>query len=51
MVGTTIGVFVALEMKQLGEYPSKEQRNFIRTIKDFGGTARVIRTVADLEGI
>lgn len=43
MVGTTIGRFVAEELKVGKEQPSKEQENFIRVINKMSGRGEVVR--------
>lgn len=50
MVGQTIAQFTAIEVKQPGSYPSKEQRHFLEFVQSKGGLAIVARSVADLEG-
>jgi len=45
MVGKTVGVFVALEVKNERGRPTKEQAAFVRMVKDFGGLAGVVRSV------
>ena len=49
MIGQTIAQFAAIEVKQPGSYPSKEQRHFLEFVQGKGGLAVVARSVADLE--
>lgn len=51
MVGSTIGVFTAIEVKVKNRKPSKAQKNFIRVIKEKGGFAGVARCFDDLKEI
>lgn len=44
MVGTTIGVFTAVEVKDFGKKARPEQGNFIQAIKSKGGYAGVAVT-------
>jgi hypothetical protein len=39
MVGQTVGMFYALEVKQPGKKPSPLQRNFLQAVNDNGGIA------------
>ena len=52
-VGKTIGVFTAIETKQVKDSTSKarkiSQGNFIRRIKELGGIAGICRSVEDAE--
>lgn len=50
MVGQTIAQFAAIEVKQPGSYPTKDQRHFLEFVRAKGGLAVVARSVADLEG-
>jgi hypothetical protein len=47
MVGKTIGVFVALEVKTPKGKPTDEQINFIQRVCDLGGFAGVARSVEE----
>lgn len=47
MVGKQVAIFCALEGKQLGKYPSKEQRAFLAMVKSMGGRAGVFRNLSD----
>jgi hypothetical protein len=44
MVGQTLAVFTALEVKLRTGRPSHEQANFLRTVEDAGGIAAAVRT-------
>lgn len=44
MVGKTMAVFTAVEVKKNGGRVSKDQQNFIRAVQDFGGIAGVARS-------
>lgn len=50
MVGQTLAQFAAIEVKQPGSYPTKDQRHFLEFVQSKGGLAVVARSVADLEG-
>jgi hypothetical protein len=45
MIGKTIGVFTAIEVKTPKGKPTDEQINFIQRVKDLGGFAGVARSV------
>lgn len=45
MVGATIAVFTAIEVKQPGGRSTPEQRTFIRNLQSAGGRAGVARSV------
>lgn len=47
MVGRTLGIFTALEVKAKSGRASVEQINFIGTIRRLGGIAGQVRTVAE----
>ena len=44
MVGKTVAVFTALEVKTATGTSSPEQKNFIRVVKEAGGIAEVVRS-------
>lgn len=44
MVGGTVGIFCALEVKTPTGRPTKAQLQFIKAIKDAGGIAEVVRS-------
>jgi hypothetical protein len=43
------GNFLAVEVKKPGEKPRREQREFLETVKQLGGIALVVHSVAELE--
>ncbi len=47
MVGSTVGVFTAVEVKTTKGRPSKEQVNFIEHIREKGGRAGIARSPAE----
>jgi type IV secretory pathway TrbF-like protein len=47
MVGKTIGVFTAIEVKTPKGKPTEEQINFIQRVRDLGGFAGVAQSVED----
>ena len=47
MVGQTVGVFTAIEVKTPNGRPSKEQLAFIEAVKRIGGKAGVARSPED----
>jgi VRR-NUC domain-containing protein len=49
MVGTRIGVFVALEVKRKNGRPSTSQIDFVEMIRSLGGRAAIVRSVAEAE--
>ncbi len=51
MVGRTVGVFTAIEVKTGKGRVSKEQDRFLQVIRDKGGIAGVARSVDDVTGI
>ena len=48
MVGQTIGVFVALEVKKPGGRVTKNQQQFLDHVNDLGGIGVVVRGAGDL---
>lgn len=44
MVGSTLGRFVAVEVKRPGKHPTEDQENFIRVISENGGIAGIATT-------
>ena len=50
MVGQTLAVFVALEIKDKGR-PTKEQKKFISVVQAAGGFAGIARSVSDARKI
>lgn len=51
MVGQKVAIFTALEVKKAGRYADKDQRNFIRVVKEAGGIADVVRSVEEAKGV
>lgn len=51
MVGRTLPVFTAIEVKCPGSYPTEKQENFLRVVRESGGIALVARSEADLKEI
>ncbi len=51
MVGTEVGVFMAVEIKQPDEYANPEQENFIRVVHEFHGIARVLHSKEEAEDL
>jgi len=51
MVGRKIAVFTAVEVKTKKGKPSKEQLNFIKLIRRFGGRAGIARSIEDAQKI
>jgi len=49
MVGSTIGQFMAIEVKCQGKKPTVEQKRFLEIIRKHGGLAGVARSVEELE--
>lgn len=47
MVGATVAVFSAVEVKQPGEKPRVDQQCFIDTVTTFGGIAGVVTSVSE----
>jgi hypothetical protein len=54
-VGRTIGVFTALETKQVKDTTAKERKesqgNFLRRVNELGGLGAIVRAVADAENV
>lgn len=54
-VGRTVGVFVALETKQVKDTTSKarkeSQGNFLRRVNALGGLGAIVRSVEDAESV
>jgi hypothetical protein len=48
MVGSTIGRFVAIEIKDAGKKPTKDQEMFLNIIKNNGGIAGYIDDISQL---
>ena len=51
MVGTTVAVFVSLEIKSATGRLSPEQANWLRVVSEAGGLAGVARSVEDAERV
>lgn len=51
MVGRTIAVFLALEVKTPTGKPTPEQENFIQAVRRAGGLAGVVRSTDEAVGI
>jgi len=49
MVGSTIAVFVAAEVKTENGKPTKEQANFVNAVLRDGGIAGIVRSPEDAE--
>lgn len=49
MVGRTVAVFTAIEVKKPGSYPTPEQKNFIAQVQASGGIAGVARSASEAE--
>lgn len=47
MVGQTVGLFTALEVKTPHGRPTESQQNFLAAVNDNGGRAGVVRSVQD----
>jgi hypothetical protein len=47
MVGRTVAVFTALEVKRPGVKPEPEQDDFVAFVNGFGGRAAIVRSVDD----
>lgn len=47
MVGRTVAVFTAIEVKQPGKYPSPEQRQFLANVTKAGGISGTARSPED----
>lgn len=48
MVGKTVAVFCAPEVKRPGQYPTKDQERFIGNVNAAGGIAGVVRSPEDM---
>lgn len=48
MVGATVAVFAAVEVKNATGRPTKKQLNFIHVVREVGGIGGVCRSPADL---
>jgi hypothetical protein len=51
MIGKTVGVFTAIEVKNKGGRVSDEQMNFINIVKERGGFAGIAKSNKDVEEI
>ena len=51
MVGRQVAIFTALEVKAGRDSLKPDQRNFLSTVRDYGGIAAVIRDKTDCEKI
>jgi hypothetical protein len=51
MVGRTVAVFTAIEVKSATGLASKSQKNFIKRIHDCGGIAGIARSLEDAESV
>ena len=51
MVGETLGVFVAIEVKAGRRTPTEKQDHFISFVKEHGGRAGIARSVEDAQKI
>ena len=49
MVGKRVAVFTALETKAAKGKPTKEQTNFVNTVKEAGGLANIVYTLDDVK--
>lgn len=50
-IGKRVGIFTAIEVKSPKGQTNEIQDNFIRTIEELGGIARVARSTEDLEDL
>lgn len=50
-VGSEWAVFVALECKRAGQYPTDSQQAFLDLVKTHGGVAGVVRSMSDAHRI
>ena len=50
-VGNEWAVFIALECKRTGQFPTDSQDAFLQLVKVHGGIAGVVRSMADAERI
>lgn len=44
MIGQTVAIFTALEVKRPGVKPEPEQDEFVTFVRDFGGCADIVRS-------
>lgn len=51
MVGQKVAVFTAAETKTIRGKATKEQENFILTVKEAGGMAGVVKSLDDLDSL
>ncbi len=51
MVGQTVAVFLAVEVKTATGRVSKDQQQFLDAVRSHGAKAGVVRSIADLEGV
>jgi hypothetical protein len=51
MVGTTVAIFTAIEVKRPGAATAAEQTIFISSVKEFGGIAGIARSAEDARAI
>jgi hypothetical protein len=51
MVGSTLAVFTAVELKTGAQRPTREQTAFLGAVKRAGGLSGVARTVAEAEDL
>ena len=51
MVGRTVAVFTAIEVKRQGKKPTPEQAAFLAMVQSLGGIAGVARSAQDYQGI
>jgi hypothetical protein len=51
MIGRTVAVFTAIEVKSATGRASKEQKNFIKRIHDCGGIAGIARSLYDADKV
>ena len=51
MLGKTLGVFTAIEVKTKKGKPSEKQSNYIKMVKAHGGYAGIARCNEDVDGI
>ena len=47
MIGRRVAIFMAVEVKQPGRHPTKEQRNFLSAVKHAGGIALTVHSEID----
>jgi hypothetical protein len=51
MVGRTVAIFTAIEVKTPGGKPTPEQLHFVKRVKDHGGIAGIARSVEEMLAI